>query len=245
MALRISTGLRDAQNSSKIGTHAATITGTTIAAVDGGGSADSLTDSGSGFVTAGFTAGDVVIVKGFTGGAVNLIGPFTLVSVVAGTMTVATGSLADDAAGESATITALSNGSLKNIFKDGVMDIYTGTQPATADLTESGTKLASITESSGAFVAGAVANGLEFQDSSAGVMAKLSTETWSGLGLAIGNAGWFRFYTNAYDTGASSTAIRFDGSVAVSGGELNLNALAVIVDLPINVITFTVTMPAA
>lgn len=244
MTLKISTGLRDAQNSSKIETHAATITGTTIAAVDGGGSADSFTDSGNGFITAGFTAGDVVIVKGFTGGGEAAIGPFTLVSVVAGTMTVATGSLVADAAGESVTITALSNGSVKNIFKDGVLEIYTGTQPATADLTEPGTKLVRITESSGAFAAGVVTNGLEFQDSSSGVMAKLSTETWSGLGLAIGNAGWFRFYTNAYDDGATSTGIRFDGSVAVSGAQLNLNALAVTVDLPVSIITFTVTMPA-
>lgn len=244
MTLKIATGLRDAQNSSKIGTHAATITDTTIAAVDGSGSVDSFTDSGDGFVTAGFTAGDVVIVKGFTGGGEAAIGPFTLLSVAAGTMTVATASLVADAAGESVTITTLSSGSLKNIFKDGVLEIYTGTQPATADLTESGTKLVRITKSSGAFTAGVVTNGLEFQDSSGGVMTKLSTETWSGVGLADGNAGWFRFYTNDYDDGATSTGIRFDGSVAVFGAQLNFNALAITVDLPVSIISFSVTMPA-
>jgi len=247
MALRLSTGLRNAMLSSDSVPHAATYTATTIAAVDGGAGYDTLTDSANGFVTAGFTAGDEVVIKGFTGGGEAAVGPIKLISVAAGTIEVPSGSLVADAAGESVTITALSGGSLKSIFKDGVMRIYTGTQPVGtngADLVESGNLVAVITESSGAFVAGAVANGLEFQDATAGVMSKLSTETWSGLGLGTYTAGWFRFYTNAYETGASETAIRFDGSVAASGAQLNLNSTSIVLDLPINILTFAITMPA-
>lgn len=244
MALRLSTGLRNAMLSSDITPHPATITATTIAAVDGGAGYDTLTDSGNGFVTAGFTAGDEVVIKGFTGGGQAVVGPIKLISVAAGVMEVPSGSLVADAAGESVTITALRGGSLKGIFKDGVMRIYTGVQPTTADLVESGSLVAVITKSSGVFVAGAVANGLEFQDAVAGVMDKLSTETWSGLGLGTYTAGWFRFYTNALEAGASSTAIRFDGSVATTGAQLNLNSTAIVLDLPINILTFSVTMPA-
>ena len=41
-----------------------TISGTGIAFVDGGGSSDTITDTGSGFVTAGFAAGDKIRVIG-------------------------------------------------------------------------------------------------------------------------------------------------------------------------------------
>jgi len=245
MALRLSTGLRNAMLSSDIVPHVATYTATTIAAVDGGAGLDSLTDSANGFVTAGFTAGDEIVILGFTGGGAAAVLPIKVVSVAAGVIEVPTGSLVADAAGESVTITALSGGSLKGIFKDGTMHIYTGTQPTTADLIESGSLVARITKSSGAFTAGVVTNGLEFQDATSGVMSKLSTETWSGLGLGTYTAGWFRFYTNALQTGASSSAIRFDGSVATTGAELNLNSTAIVLDLPINILTFSITMPAA
>ena len=245
MALRLSTGLRNAMLSSDIVPHVATITAATIAAVDGGAGNDSLTDSGNGFITAGFTAGDEIVVKGFTGGGQAVAGPLKVLTVTAGVIEVPTGSLVADLAGESVTITALSGGSLKGIFKDGVMRIYDGIQPATADLVETGSLVATITKDSGVFTAGAVANGLEFQDAAGGVMSKLSTETWSGLGLGTYTAGWFRFYTNALGTGASGTAIRFDGSVGTSGQQLNLNATAIILNLPISILTFTVTMPAA
>ena len=57
MSLRLSTGLRNALVA-KAGLAHAILVGTTGAFVDGGGSNDSITDSGNGFVTAGFQIGD-------------------------------------------------------------------------------------------------------------------------------------------------------------------------------------------
>ena len=63
---------------------------TTLTLVDGGGSADTITDSASGFVTDGFTIGDLITLDGCTTAAND--GTYTLTGVAAGTLTVATGS---------------------------------------------------------------------------------------------------------------------------------------------------------
>lgn len=81
---------------------AVTITGTTIAAA----TATTLTDSGNGFVTAGFLVGDLIDVQGFTGaGAVANNQLRVVTAVAAGTLTVS-GTMIADAAGETVTITA-------------------------------------------------------------------------------------------------------------------------------------------
>jgi len=85
-------------------TKGASITGTGIAAVNG--TPDTITDTGSGFVTAGFLDGDVIAVSGFT----TETGDndfWTLASsggVAADTLTLVETGLASDAAGESVTI---------------------------------------------------------------------------------------------------------------------------------------------
>jgi hypothetical protein len=76
------------------------IDGTTIAFVDGGGSSDTITDSGSGFVTAGFEATDKIRVIG----SASNDGDYQLTAAAAGTLTMATGSLTAETAGESVTI---------------------------------------------------------------------------------------------------------------------------------------------
>jgi hypothetical protein len=246
MSIHLSTGLRQALLGNVPARKASVIIsgGTGIAAVDGGaGLADSFTDSNSGFVTAGFTVGDAFLVYGFTGGMAAIHGPFTVVTVVAGTITVATASLADDAATEAVTMVLLKGGSWRDIFKDGIMDIYSGTIPANADAIETGTLLVSITVASGAFVAASPANSLEFGAPSSGTIAK-DASVWSGVGVATGEAGYYRFYDNAYTTGASSSAIRFDGTCAVSGGDLNMSDLTVTDELTTTIDTFSVTLPA-
>ncbi len=51
--------------------------------------------------------------------------------------------------------------SFGDLFIDGVIYVYTGAQPATADLTESGTNILIISESSGDFTPSAAGNGLD------------------------------------------------------------------------------------
>lgn len=129
-------------------------------------------------------------------------------------------------------------------MEDCIIDLRSGNQPANADLIEAGSQLVRITLASGAFVSGVATNGLEFDDAVAGVISKAAAETWSGVGLATGTIGHYRCYANTVVTGASTTAIRFDGAVATSGAELNLSSLSVVADTPVHISTFTVTLGA-
>lgn len=249
MALRLSTNLRNRMLGESVQRSVTIISAATIAAVDGGSGSDTLTDSGNGFLTAGFSAGDAILVYGFTGGMAAIHGPFTASEVAAGVITVPTGSLADDAAGETVILVGLKGGSLKDVFKDGVLEIYSGTQPATADAAKTGTLLLRITRNSAAFVSGAVANGLEFGTPVAGVIAKNSTEVWSGIALASGVAGWFRLYANATDLGGADTTPflypRIDGNIATSGAELNMSSTAITVGATTTIDTFAISFPGA
>jgi hypothetical protein len=245
MALKYSTCLRNKMLGGVPARHVATYTATTIAAVDGGAGADSFTDSANGFLTAGFSVGDAILAIGFTGGMANIVGPFTIVTVAAGTIEVATGLLAADAAAESVTLVALAGGSLRDVFKDFVIGIYTGAQPSSPDLAATGTLLGWLTVDAGAFVHGAVANGLEFGVASGGAIGKSTTQDWELTAIAEGVAGWFRAYANPADAGGADTTFiypRIDGTVATSGGQLNLSSLNFIVGTPATVTGFTITM---
>ena len=125
---------------------------------------------------------------------------------------------------------------------NGVIDIYSGTQPATADSAATGTLLGTVTLNAGAFTPGSTTNGLTFSAASAGVVSK--SGVWSFVGIAAGTAGWFRFRGNAVDSGGISTALpRLDGSVATSGANLNLSNISIAVGAPTTVDTFTWTQP--
>jgi len=96
----------------------------------------------------------------------------------------------------------------------------------------------------------AVVNGLYFGTTAAGVISKPTTQVWSFNGAATGTAVWFRFYGS--DTGDSGAAIsgapyypRIDGSVAVSGADLNLSNISIAIGSPNTIDTFTWTQPAA
>jgi hypothetical protein len=248
MTIAYSTCLRNKQLSGSPARHVAAITASTIAAVDGGTEADTFTDSGNGFLTAGFAVGDAVMCYGFTGGMAAIHGPFTLTVVAQGTLTVATGLLADDAASESVTIVALVGGSLKDIFKDGVLKIYNGTQPTSADDGLGGaTALVTITEASATFTPGAVAAGLEFGVASAGVLSK-SSAVWSGTVASSGTASWFRLYANATDAGGADTTYiypRIDGSVGTSGKDINMSSVSLVAASTTTIDTFAITLPAS
>jgi hypothetical protein len=144
----------------------------------------------------------------------------------------------------------LGTSDFKTAMANGVLCIFSGTKPANADAVESGSLLMQYTLNSGAFVAGAAANGLEFDIVANGVISKAALEVWSGVGLPAAGTGttatWFRFYANAYVTGASTSAVRFDGSIGTSSTyELRMSNTTIVEDGPATVSTFTVTFPAA
>ena len=124
-----------------------------------------------------------------------------------------------------------------------MIEVYTGTQPVTADAAVTGTLLGTVTLNSGAFTPGVSTNGLTFAAAVSGAVSK--SGVWSFNGVAAGTAGWFRLKGNAVDAGSLSTVLpRLDGSVAVSGADLNLSNIAIVVSAPSTIDTFTFTIPA-
>lgn len=242
MALRFSTGLRNKM----LGDAApdmALMVANTIALVDGGAGDDTITDSGNGFVDAGFVVGDEITIAGATDGDDNVT--VTLTGVAAGTLTVPTGTFTTgETAGAYIAIAAARGGSMKDQLRNGTLSIYSGSQVANADTAASGTLLCKHTLSSGAFTAGSEANGLEFGDAASGAIDKASGEVWSGVAVATGIAGWFRFSGNETDAhGASTTLPRIDGSCGTSGADLNLSTTAFTSGQTYTIDQFKITMP--
>lgn len=129
-------------------------------------------------------------------------------------------------------------------FNDGVIYVYSGPQPLSADNAVSGTLLGIVTKNAAAFAFGSPTNGLEFAAPVAGVVAK-TTDAWQFAGLAAGTAGWFRLMGNANDAlGSSTTSPRMDGSIGVSGADLNLSNIAIAIGAPNTIDVFQFTIPA-
>src|SRR4030043_725752 len=189
--LKFSTGFRDWNNGLEATVKGAII-GAGVAFVDNGGSPDSISESGNGFVTALFAPGDKLFVKGATtpGNNTQITGQ-RIVGVAAGVLTIATGLVAAAEAGAAGTVVAVAKGgSLKDIMKDGGIKVYSGAQPASADTAIAGSLLLTFTVASGAFVAGAFDNGLEMEnDPLDGVIEKASGEVGTGVGGAGGGVG--------------------------------------------------------
>ena len=117
------------------------------------------------------------------------------------------------------------------------INIYTGSQPTTADTGATGTLLGT------ASVNGA-GTGQTFAAPSLGVITKTLAEVWRFTGLAAGVAGWFRLWqTGDTVTNTSTTNARLDGSIGTSGADLNLANLTIAVSQVNTIDTFTFTMP--
>ena len=131
---------------------------------------------------------------------------------------------------------------LRGIFKDGVIDIYTGTKPTAANNAVTGTHLARITLDAGAFTDGVATNGLEFDAPSGGVLSKAAAENWKYTGIADGTAGWFRLRANALDDGTLSTTLpRIDGTVGSTSGDMILSNVNITTGAPGTIDVFNIT----
>ena len=242
MALRLSTGLRNGILDKKA-TANNLLTATDISFEDGTG-----TDGRDRILSVAedmsvFVKRSKITISGSTSND----GSYEVLASATGYVEVAVDSLTTEASGDQIIVAGASGGSVSDLFQNCVIDIYSGVQPTTADLVEtSGSiKLATITLSSGAFSAGSPANGMNFGEVASGVLSKESNEIWSGIGLADGTAGWFRLYDNSYTIGASTTAIRLDGSVATSGAQFNMSNTTVSTGATSTVDSVSLTLPAA
>jgi len=111
----------------------------------------------------------------------------------------------------------------------GLLRIYTGSQPASADLAATGTLLAAFT-----------LNDPAFGSAGSGTATLSVAPTLSTTGLAAGDAGWFRLLD-------STAATVLDGSVTAAGGggDLIISTITVSVGLTLQLTAGTLTMPAA
>lgn len=85
-------------------------------------------------------------------------------------------------------------------------------------------------------------NGLVFGVPASQVLGKRTGDVWSGVAVADGVAGWFRFYQSEADAGAlDSSAVfrRLDGNIATSGATMNMSNTTIV-----NLATQTITAVA-
>lgn len=140
--------------------------------------------------------------------------------------------------------TGLRNGmmgtsTLKELLENGTIDIYSGIQPASADSVETGSKLVTISSTSGT----AAADGVKF-GTAAGVVLGVGAIPWSGLCKLAGIAGYFRFRGSGGTAGSSTVEKRMDGNVGVSGADLNLTHTSLSLNTTITIPVFDITQPA-
>lgn len=87
-----------------------------------------------------------------------------------------------------------------------------------------------------------ITNGLFLALAVSGAITKHANQVWSGVGIADGTAGWFRFYGAAADAGGVSTTLpRIDGRIATSGAELNLSNTNIVTGAASSVSSFSIT----
>lgn len=87
-------------------------------------------------------------------------------------------------------------------------------------------------------------NGLNFNNAAAGAIAKRTGQTWSGVVASAITAGWWRLEAPMADSGAADSTesqLRLDGSIAVSGGDLNLTSTSLAASATETITTFTPT----
>jgi hypothetical protein len=234
MALKLSTGLRQA-----IAGAQDSITGTTIGFT---ASTNVIADSGNGLFAAGFRPGDAIKISGASNAANNVWTEVVSIAASGASMVVAA-ALATEAASQSVTIRAAGK-SLKDVFRNHVLRIYSGSAPATADAAETGTLLAEITVGGLAVTPGTSTNGMSFGTPAAGVLGKAS-ETQQGDGLADGTAGYYRCYDNGVVAGSSATAKRMQGTVGTSGADCILGSTSINSGAPVVISQHNVTVPAS
>lgn len=127
---------------------------------------------------------------------------------------------------------------LQDLFLNGEIRIFTGSQPALASYAPTGTLLVTIKKNG--------TDGISFDDAVAGVLSKAVAETWQGDCVGSGTAGWFRLQTEGDLGTQNDTDERIDGTVAaVSGGQLNFTSTTFALGATEKITTFAITVPAA
>ncbi|MBU2547371.1 MAG: hypothetical protein KKB20_03080 [Proteobacteria bacterium] len=209
----------------------ATIEASDIALVDGGAGNDLITQVAANLITAGFEVGDLVEVHGAETAAND--GMYPALVVVADQIDIPTGSLsAGQTAGATIKLKAAYPGSLRHIFFNSQLDIYTGDRPATPNHAETGTLLVSFT---GVKFDDAVWNTTDLE----AAIDLFAATALSATAVAGGTAAWYRLRGGGVvTTGLSTTAPRIDGQIGVGTNDLRVASTTVASGDPATISSF-------
>lgn len=119
---------------------------------------------------------------------------------------------------------------------NGRINIYTGSQPATANDAASGTLLGTLTLATDAVTSAAASGSLSF--------ATITSDTSAD---ASGTAGWGRIYRTgdtAPGSAAGTTDRRLDFAISTSGSDVNFDTVTFVAGGTIAISSFSATLPA-
>jgi len=139
----------------------------------------------------------------------------------------------------------LDSNNFTGLMNDGVLRIYSGTVPSSADDAISGdsTLLCEITDNGQSLAGG---TGIDFDSAaSGGTITKDPNQTWKGTNAASGTATYFRVVQQEDGGGSSTTDERIQGTVGTSGADLNLSSVSLSSGADQTVDAFSATLPAS
>lgn len=221
-------------------------TGTLLVTLTSSSGARTAETRGTGTITLSGSGGQVDSVTVDSADTLNLIGA-AIPYDTSLTITAALVAAAINKYGRAVDIEATSSGAVITLYAPR----GSGTEWNGVDITTSvsGGTLGAVDVNFGSGVTGvAFVNGLLFDAPASGSMEKDSTQTWSGVAVASGVAGWFRFVGAPTDAGTADSSFvlpRIDGNVATSGANLNLTSTNITATATQTVSSWTWTMPAS
>ena len=132
-------------------------------------------------------------------------------------------------------------GSVRQALANSVLRVYSGDTPAASDSAVPGSAVLlaefTVDGEGGGLTLAATANG--------GVISKNPDEAWRATALATGVATWFRWCLPNDTGGATTTAVRLQGTVNTAGAELNFSSVNFAAGAIQKVDYFAVAMPAS
>jgi len=134
--------------------------------------------------------------------------------------------------------TMLDSQSLKSVMDGGLLHIYSGTAPATADdSVGSATPILTISVDG-------TGGGLHFSSTAEnGAIGKDTAEVWKGTIQATDTATWFRLVASGDTGGSSGTEARIQGSIGVAGADMLMANTTLTASEEFTLNYFTVVMP--
>jgi len=135
----------------------------------------------------------------------------------------------------------LTTGSFAGALNGGLLTIYSGPIPDSADDVLSGNTLLCTVSVDG------LGGGINFEAAAvSGVLSKASAEVWQGTNAATGVASFYRWVEASGDpTLSSTTEKRIQGSIGVAGEDLNLSSVSLTSGAVQSIDFFNITLPAS